>query len=555
VAPTYPTVGGPAKPLPVAALATAAPRVSKAPRVGNLDAAIALAEQKIARVKDFHELDNLESAYGYYLDKNLWNNLADLFAKDGSIELAQRGVYKGQAHVRAFLFAVFGRGEEGPVAGRLGNHVQMQPVIHVAEDGKTAKIRLRMMQQLSMGRGASMGASIYENEAVKEDGVWKFSNVHTYNTFTAAYEGGWAKAAGRGMPGPSKELPPDGPPTLVFEMFPVVYDIPYHYANPVTGRTELPPIRKIKFAQAPPQGPPPSAPPAASSQTAPLPTTPADIAAALREIGPRIEAQRTTAIFAALQPKEPYQGVALSRDVSYGPHERNVLDVFTTPDKGKGKPVVVFIHGGGFSRGAKHSAGSPFYDNIGLWAASRGLVGVTINYRLSPQFPYPAGVEDLTSVVSWLKVHAADYGGDPGKIFLWGHSAGGAHAADYIVRAKQPGIRGAILTSGIYALGDKPSIWKDYYGDDPARYRERESYAGLLKTSVPLLVTYAELDPENFVADTEGLIKGREQAGKPVQHLRLAGHSHISETYAVGTSDDSLSAPVLAFIQAKSAQR
>jgi hypothetical protein len=249
-APIYPSVGGPAQPPPPDSLAGAEKHRS-APRVKNVEAALAQAEMQVARVKDFHELDNLESAYGYYLDKNLWNHLADLFAEQGSMELAQRGVYKGNKRVREFLFTVFGRGQEGPVAGRLGNHVQMQPVIHVADDGRTAKIRLRMMQQLSFGPRASMGGSIYENEAVKENGVWKFSNVHTYNTFTANYAGGWAKAPGGGVPGPSKELPPDGPPTLVFTMFPNVYDIPYHYANPVTGRTELPPIEKISFAPAP----------------------------------------------------------------------------------------------------------------------------------------------------------------------------------------------------------------------------------------------------------------------------------------------------------------
>jgi len=247
-APTYPSVGGPAQPPALASLA-GAEQHRAAPRVKNVEAALALAELQVARVKDFHELENLEGAYGYYLDKNLWNNLADLFAQDGSMELAQRGVYKGNKRVREFLFAVFGRGQEGPVAGRLGNHVQMQPVIHVADDGRTAKVRLRMMQQLSFGPRASMGASIYENEAVKENGIWKFSNVHTYNTFTANYAGGWAKGSGGGgVPGPSKELPPDGPATLVFTMFPNVYDIPYHYANPVTGRTALPTIEKIQFA-------------------------------------------------------------------------------------------------------------------------------------------------------------------------------------------------------------------------------------------------------------------------------------------------------------------
>jgi hypothetical protein len=248
--PHYPEVGGPGTELAAAALMPDAKRPPP-PRVKDLPAMLAAAENTVGRVKDFHELDNLTSAYGYYLDKNLWNNLADLFARDGQIELAQRGVYKGNARVREFLLTVFGRGQEGPIVGRLGNHVQMQPVIHVADDGKTAKIRVRMMQQLSFGRGPSMGGSIYENEAVKEDGVWKLSVDHTYNTWTASYDGGWMRGVSGQVPGPNKDLPPDAPPTLVFKMFPVVYDIPFHYANPVTGRTELPPIKHLaEFIQA-----------------------------------------------------------------------------------------------------------------------------------------------------------------------------------------------------------------------------------------------------------------------------------------------------------------
>jgi hypothetical protein len=92
-----------------------------------------------------------------------------------------------------------------------------------------------MMQQLTFGERASMGGSIYENVAVKEDGVWKFRILHTYNTWTAGYDGGWAHDPGRGVPGPSEAYPPDGPPTLEFTMFPNVYHIPYHYLHPVTG--------------------------------------------------------------------------------------------------------------------------------------------------------------------------------------------------------------------------------------------------------------------------------------------------------------------------------
>jgi SnoaL-like domain len=189
--------------------------------------------QTVSRFRDYHEIENLESAYGYYLDKNLWDPLADLYARNGTMELAQRGVYKGADSVRKSLWHIFGRGQSGPVAGRLGNHVQLQPVISVAADGLSAKVRLRMFQQMSQGTRASLGASIYE------------SVVHTMNTLSAGYEGGWAKAAGRFMPGPSADLPPDAPPTMVVAMFPIVYDIPYHYANPVSGRTVLAKIPSI----------------------------------------------------------------------------------------------------------------------------------------------------------------------------------------------------------------------------------------------------------------------------------------------------------------------
>jgi acetyl esterase/lipase len=529
--PVYPQVGGPDATVAAAALAPVQKRVPL-PRVKDLDATLAQAEKGMTRVKDYHELENLENAYGYYLDKNLWNDLSDLFAKDSSMELAQRGKYVGGDRVRAFLTQVFGRGTEGPVENRLGNHVKMQPVIHVADDGGSATMRARMIQQMNFGPRASHGAAIYENEAVKEDGVWKFSKVHAYNTFTAGYDGGWVRSASSSLPGPSKDLPPDAPPTLVFPTFPAVYDIPYHYANPVTGRTEV--------AKVP--------------QMTPIPGMSAEIAATLRAIGPRIEGPATLALYAPLQPKEPYTGVNVKRDVPYGTHERHVLDIFTSDEVGKGKPVVVFIHGGGFARGSKRTPDTPFYDNIGLWARKNGLVGVTMNYRLAPEFQYPSGIEDLTAAVAWLRAHIAEYGGDPKQIFLWGHSAGAAHAADYIASLananRKPVIAGAILTSGFYLLPQKEvSIWKSYYGEDISKYPERSSLAGLVKSTTPLLLNDAELDPPTFAGESQRVAEGRAQAGRPVSYFQLKGHSHISETYAVGTSDESLSGPVLQFIR------
>jgi acetyl esterase/lipase len=555
----YPTVGGPDPALARAALAGAGTGYV-APPVANVGTALQQAQTGLERVKAYHEIENLESAYGYYLDKNLWNDLANLFSVDGSMELAQRGAYDGREHVRAFLLKVFGRGSEGPVAGRLGNHMQLQPVIDVAPDGKSAKIRIRMFQQMSFGPRASVGAAVYENTAVLEEGKWKLRDDHTYNTLAANYEGGWVRAANPGTPGPDKELPPDRPPSLKFQMFPVVYDIPFHYANPVTGNTAIPtvvdgatPPRIIEVTTRPA----PTLEPVTPVQGPHPAGMPDDLAGIIRGIGPKIDGVRTERLYAPLQQHEPYTDAAVTRYVFYADARRNNVDIFMPVQHATGRPVIVFVYGGGFVGGANHTAGSPFYDNIGRWAAAHDFIGVTVNYRLAPQAQFPSGVEDLTALVTWLKAHIADYGGDPRQIFLWGHSSGGAHVADYLAHSalthQDPQVSGAILMSAaVYDLGHEVSVWKAYYGEDASKYAAESSLHGLVMSRTPLMVTDAELDPENFQQQADELAQALHAAGRSFVRLHVAGHSHLSEAYAIGTADDSVSGPVLKFIRAHS---
>lgn len=225
-APTYPEIGAPSQTIIQATMM--ADSNFKPALVSDIDTSLTEAERLIGRVKNHQDIENLENAYGYYLDKNLWDDLAELFAVDGSMELAQRGVYIGRERVRAFLFNVFGNG--GPAEGRLGNHLHMQPVIHVSEDGTTALVRSRMMQQLSFSGRPSMGAAIYANEIVKEDGIWKFKSTHAYNTWSAGYAAGWKNSPPEPrVPGPSENFPPDTPPSFEFSMFPNIYEIPFRY--------------------------------------------------------------------------------------------------------------------------------------------------------------------------------------------------------------------------------------------------------------------------------------------------------------------------------------
>ena len=189
-------------------------------------------DTRLERLNDVQSIERLQHAYGYYLDKQQWDTLANLVAEDGTIEIAQRGVYVGKKRVRDNLDLY---GEQGVHNGVLHNHIQLQPVIHIGTDGKTAHARARALSMLGTYGGAGVwGASVYENEYVKESGIWKFKHDHLYTTMFTTYNEGWA-AAPRAAPGVNKDNPPDLPPSVVYEAFPKTHIPPFHYPHPVTG--------------------------------------------------------------------------------------------------------------------------------------------------------------------------------------------------------------------------------------------------------------------------------------------------------------------------------
>jgi acetyl esterase/lipase len=280
-----------------------------------------------------------------------------------------------------------------------------------------------------------------------------------------------------------------------------------------------------------------------------------DIAEQIAAIGCVIDPVKTGAIYAPLHRAEPDPGIALTRDLAYGPAQRNLLDVFA-PRGASGLPVLVFVHGGGFTGGNKSTPGSPFYDNVPLWAARCGLVGVNITYRLAPQAAWPAGPEDVGTAIRYLRAHIAQYGGDPDRIVLFGHSAGATHSGTYAAMPpfhgpEGHGLKGLILTSGIYDIANFPLTdnYRSYFGDDPALYPERSPIHGLRHLTIPSMVVYAELEPPLFIGQFEALTTAMADApgGKPRTHI-LPQHSHLSLGYAIGTGDTSLTDKVLEFV-------
>jgi acetyl esterase/lipase len=127
---------------------------------------------------------------------------------------------------------------------------------------------------------------------------------------------------------------------------------------------------------------------------------------------------------AAQEPKKPLlavpEGVRVVRDIEYveGGGDRNRLDLYLPEKTEGGLPLVVWIHGGGWSAGSK--AGCP-----AVPLSAKGYAVASINYRLSQDAIFPAQIEDCKAAIRWLRANAAQYGIDPERIGVWGASAGG----------------------------------------------------------------------------------------------------------------------------------
>lgn len=285
------------------------------------------------------------------------------------------------------------------------------------------------------------------------------------------------------------------------------------------------------------------------AQIAALPT---EVQAAIRAIGPTMGAEGVARTGEALAALQPPPAVAPLRDQTYGSDPRHRLDVFSPAPPGSGlvsRPVLVFVHGGGFVGGDKTRPSAFYYDNIGQWAARSGLVGVNITYRLAPQHPFPAVVEDIAAALAWVRANITAHGGDPARIVLMGQSAGAAHVGDYLAaHAAAPGVAAAALISGVHDVANYPAspTTGAYYGTGTAALAQRSAIPGLTRLSIPLFLASAELEPRPFQDQVARLNAALCQAGRCPPFLHMAGHNHFSTVFAIGTADLELTVPLLA---------
>jgi hypothetical protein len=211
-------------------------------------------EKQVGVLEDVHAIRRLQHAYGYYLDKCLYDEVVALFSENGEVHF-MGGAFRGQAGLRRLYCDRFRKnftgGVNGPVYGFLLDHPQLQDIIDVASDRKTAKGRFRYVMAAGSHESRPEGpgrfpqqwweGGLYENQYVNEGGVWKIRECDNVCVYQGTFEAGWAHFPARQMPLFSKTFPedPKGRVAIVAEpkptMWPETSVLPFHYPHPVTG--------------------------------------------------------------------------------------------------------------------------------------------------------------------------------------------------------------------------------------------------------------------------------------------------------------------------------
>lgn len=273
----------------------------------------------------------------------------------------------------------------------------------------------------------------------------------------------------------------------------------------------------------------------------------AKIGALGQSLGPAV-LQSVRDLFAAEQERLAAQAPASLTGTPYGPDERHRLDLYATQGA-TSAPILVFLHGGGFLKGDKGGAANWPNANVGRMAAQSGFVGIVPNYRLAPDHQWPAGPEDVASVIAWTKANAVQHGGDPNRIVLMGTSAGAVHVAGYMKLHGTADIRSVILLSGLYGYTPLDDRDTHYYGDS-VFYPERMPLEAVASTTLPLFIACAQHDPARFQQEFLGLMQDRlERHGTMPRAMIASGHNHYSLPMHLGTSDRRLADEICAFIK------
>jgi acetyl esterase/lipase len=249
--------------------------------------------------------------------------------------------------------------------------------------------------------------------------------------------------------------------------------------------------------------------------------------------------------------------------------KKHRLDLFLP--SGTGWPVLVFVHGGEWTAGDKslRVGGADVYGNIGRFFAARGVGTAIINYRLLPHVTWREQVQDVARAVAWVHSHISQYGGDPARLFLAGHSAG----AQLVTRValdpaplenltRSPAIVcGVVAVSGAgldltdaktYELGADPAYYERRFRDttlpDHQWQREASPVSFVDPSDPPFLILYAGGESKALQHQSELLKEILMRAGVESEVVIVSGESHPRMVLTLSHPEKTATPAMLRFI-------
>jgi arylformamidase len=229
-----------------------------------------------------------------------------------------------------------------------------------------------------------------------------------------------------------------------------------------------------------------------------------------------------------------------AEEIPYGPDPYQAIAI-CAPRNPNGT-VLVFAHGGGWVTGYKENL---LFMGPVLNAA--GITFATVGYRLALKYLFPAGFDDMAAAIALLYRRASNYGGDPKRIFIGGHSAGGHYAAllalrrDWQSRLELPEnvIRGCLPLCGVYdvagssGLPTRPRFLGAASDDDAA-----SPLRNIQGKPSPFLIAHGGVDFPHLMRQAELMERELRKAGGEVERIVLEGENHFSSCYAIGEPND-----------------
>jgi len=273
-----------------------------------------------------------------------------------------------------------------------------------------------------------------------------------------------------------------------------------------------------------------------------------------------LQSETNTVEYRNIRVRRDDPGQHVRRDIPYASpaHERQVLDIYSPP-RAKDLPVVFWVHGGGWQTGDKSSVQHKPQAFLG-----RGFVFVSTNYRLLPLVDMGTIVRDIALSIRWVHDHIAEYGGDPDRLFVMGHSAGAQLAAlvctdDRYLKAEGLSlsiVKGCVPVDGdtydvpaiietaetrrrVHGLPQATFEHREKFGNDPAKHRDFSAVTHVASDrKIPPFVILHVAEHPDTTAQAQCFANALKAAGVPVQIYAGRETTHSKINANLGVPDD-----------------